>query len=365
MSDRTITQLLNEKPIHIADILEWMEKEYRCWNRISDSITYDSVQVDGQAVSKYLSMLGDLLVVSDKNREFDFKALEHALSIFGTTLLPHHDDAIIEKITQPNATPDKIKQILLFYTISRSSLESVIQKQYESRYEKRITHAVEQLEDISNNYTKTHQIAMTSIEKGRKKLEDLTEALVSEMNKDIKSYADDEKNRISELSASIQKEIRSNEPVKFWEGKEAHHRSQAKSCRWVAIFLGFCASIALALLMLAAFKDQDTTTLLGFKLPNHFYIAVSILIGSAFIWALKVSIQLMMTHIALEAEALEKSTAIKTYVALSGQIKDPDIDKEFHKSLLSFSKIKIAEDSNHPDLVKLIEQFLNKKKDSN
>lgn len=363
MSEKSIAKLLNEEPANIPEIIEWVEIELKHWRLLSKILSQDSESSENKSIAEYTTLLAEIMAYHENNLPLDFRKLGRALDIINECHLPHHDDGIFDLFNPKTYAIQKTQEIILLYKVSRISLKSLVKEQYEIKYEQRINNAVAQLDSISNNYTDMHQKATATNEKSRRKLEDLRDTLISEITSQVQASANGEKTSISELSSSIQREIRSNEPVTFWERKEARHRSQARDCRRAAISLGACAIIALTLLIFAAFKDQDTTIILGFKIPNHFYIAVSIIIGSAFVWALKVSIQLMMTHIALEAEALEKSTAIKTYVALSGQIKDQEIDREFHKALLSFSKIKVAEDTNHPELLKLVEQFLSKKKD--
>lgn len=364
MEEKSIHILIANLPDTSEQVFNWIDRELGFWNLIYTALDNSVGILDTEAIYKYIERLRYLFGTYNKTEKIESEKLKKILDNFSKTLLPHHTDLIAEKISLLSNKPDGIAQILFTYTVSRHASEDILKNQYFSEYSQIIQRGVSQIEGYSENYSKIHENTITSIESSRVSLTSHAEHLKSEALSGIEKACEEQKATISELSSSIQKEIRSNEPVKFWEGKEKHHQTHAKSCRRAAIALGSCASVALSLLIFAAFKDQDTTLFLGFKIPNHFYIAVSIIVGSAFIWALKISIQLMMTHVALEAEALEKSTAIKTYVALSNQIKDPDIEREFHKALLTFNKIKIAEDSNNPELLKLVEQFLTRKKDS-
>lgn len=365
MSKKPVYSLIAGLPDTEQKLAAWITLEIDFWSKIFPRIITQNSLFDSDSVLSYMNSLSVFSKPHSGKKAIDSVEIKRILDSFRETNLPHHDDEISNRLSRLGDDTGAIQQTLYYYTISRISFDSLLREEYFTKYGGLIHDGVVQIEELSSYYSDLHQKVLATTESSRAALESHTALLSDQLSKDSDELTGTQKTLLLELSSTIQKEIRSNEPVKFWEGKEARHSAQAKKCRWTAIGLGVCASLVLSLLIFAAFKDQDTTTLLGFKIPNHFYVAVSIIVGSAFVWALKISIQLMMTHVALEAEALEKSTAIKTYVALSDQIKDMEIEKEFHKSLLTFNKIKVAEDSNHPELIKLIEQFLSKRKENN
>lgn len=363
MESANIHKLLSEKYFDASAIKQWVFAEHFFWSQMAPSITASAKLQDPASIHMYLEALQKAVDEFNKNPQMINTISAQRLAEFSREYyLPNHDNPIANDLKRLEYNSSEMSTLLMIYRTCQISIDSFYKDEHELKYKKLFIEKHEEFRELSEKIHSENSAVLEIAEKSKSDLENYISDLKIQTSEELSSAGKEQSEIILDVSTKIQKTITSNEPVIFWETKEKFHRTQAKKCKNAAIALGCCAGVVLLLLIFAAFKDQDTTEWLGFKLPNHFYIAASILIGSAFVWALRVSIQLMMTHIALESEALEKSTAIKTYVALSSQNIDSDIEKDFHKALLTFNKIKIAEDSNHPELLKLIEQFLSKNK---
>lgn len=365
MTTDTIKQLLAAKDTDFDAITKWITSERKFWVFLSKTLMSPGDLYNTGPIIAYMSLL-DKQYEDRKNLPlvFDLLAVNKICEFAIDNYIPNHDHPIAADLKRASGNSQILDQALFHYKVAQGTADSFFRQEYLTRYKNLINEHREEFQIQTDKYLAENERFVRAITEGKNDLETHLSSLKISVAEELSELGKEKGQEISEISSKINKAITSSEPVIFWKGKEEFHREQAIKCKRTAVALGTIASLILLFLVLAAFKDQDTTEWLGFKLPNHFYIAVCLLIGSAFVWALRIAVQLMMTHVSLESEAIEKSTAINTYVALSKQGIDEEIEKDFHRALLTFNKIKISDDSSHPEILKLLEQILNKKNPS-
>lgn len=365
MEKSTLAALISDQNINIELIKSWISTERDFWVNLINALgTYPTPYPAG-VLQEYVSSLSEIRkALSLTSSLFDPYKIHSIISFSRDNSIPNHDHKAGQLILQNLENKELLSSILFSQKVSNDSFENFFEGNATTKYKELLDTKIAEFLSTKNDFTSQTEALLRTL---KSREEAYTQELQETQNlayKKLAEDADEHSKKISEVSSLIHKDILSNQPVTFWQSKEERHREQAGRYQKWALVLGLLASLVLLSLILAAFKDQDTTTLLGFKLPNHFYIAALILIGSAFVWTLRVCIQLMMTHMTLESEALERVTAIKTYVALSRLGVTPEIEKEFHKAILSFQRVKISEDSGHPELINIIENLISKSKSS-
>lgn len=365
MTNKTIKKLLlSEDPDH-QSIIKWLQDEASFWAELRPHLNNNNGLYNIEPIISYHSLLTKQIEKLSKNPNTLDNLLTNEIVAFGRVHhIPNHDHPIADDLIRLRYDLSRLEQTLLNYKTCASIVDSFFEDEYNTKYKNLIESQRINFESQQQKWGERTKDFLDSATKIEHAITEHYESLKSSAIDELDKASKDKENHLAGISARIEKDITSSEPVSFWEQKRSTHAETAKAFRITAIVLGILACSILFCLVLAAFKDPDTTDLFGYKVPNHFYIATCLLIGSAFVWALRISIQLMMTNMALEAEAFEKSTAIKTYVALSSQNIDSDIEKDFHRALLTFNKIKITDETNAPEVIRILEGLLNNKKSS-
>lgn len=362
MEKNNLELLLPKDPSGTGVVYEWVYNENNFWKTILGRFRPDFFPYEESSLTKYSNVLEEQIEYHQRNRYFERHKLDRIINLSKKSFIPNHDHRVARDIYKNVDDHQSIQQILYTSHLIDQTIDQFFSDSVITKYKEILEEKIKEFEKEKQNFTSSTQyLSSNLVEQSERLTEEITE-IVDTSKKDLTDQASAHRKELSETSSNIKKNIDSSKPVEFWEAKELNHKTHARNCKITAISLGIFASFIMLFLILAAFKDLNTTFIFGFQLPNHFYLAALILIGSAFVWALRIAVQLMMTHAALESEALERSTAIKTYIALSSQNIDKEIEKEFHKSLLSFNKVKISEDSSHPEIFKIVEQFLKKDK---
>lgn len=351
----------------------WLLAELAFWAETLPQANTGNYESTG--IRQYIALIESYVRTDHiKTRIYQSK-LEEIFDFAKNNYIPHHDSPIGADIARQRFDTAALEQTLINYKISRVIVDDFLKGVYEAKYKELIDTKTQEHQEISDNISaefgalqqyslqENKRIADT-IEAGKLSVQEHTTALEQAITANLEALSQAKEKSLSTVEAKLKAAIEASAPNEFWQKKEELHRKRANRCKWTALLLGFFAVATISLLIVAGFKDQDTTELLGYRLPSHFYVAVSIIVGSAFVWALRTTVQLMMTNFILESEALGKSTAIKTYIALSAQITDQETVRDFHKSLLNISQITIAQDSNHPEIYKAFIDFISSKKSS-
>lgn len=189
---------------------------------------------------------------------------------------------------------------------------------------------------------------------------------VEESAEELKLQVDTASEKVSSLAKAATSAIALSEPVKFWEQRRNIHKDNAKKYGKYAMFSGCGFAMLLFLSVLYAYAAGVTHTFLGyeFTLPKTLAgVAVILLVSTGGIWATRIFVKLMMVNLTSEAESLERSTMIKTFVAM--QAVDSSISHEsqllFYTTLFRPSNNMINEESTAPEYGKILEAVLKSK----
>ena len=160
--------------------------------------------------------------------------------------------------------------------------------------------------------------------------------------------------------------ILSAEPVKFWDSRRDLHHARAKAYKKALIIAAAVFLTIIVSLVIFEYSDGKTIEIFGraWKIPTaNFSLALTIIFTTAAIWLTRVIVKLMMTNLALEIEAVERSTMIKTYIALekSNITKTAEIEMLFYSTLFRPSTNTLTDDSTSPEYIRLIEALIQKK----
>lgn len=193
-------------------------------------------------------------------------------------------------------------------------------------------------------------------------LEDVKTA-AEETAENLKLQVDAASDKVSSLVKAATSAIALSEPVKFWEQRRDIHKDNARMYSKYAMYSGCGFALLLFLSVLYGYAAGVTHTLLGydFTLPKTLAgVAVILLVSTGGIWATRIFVKLMMINLTSEAESLERSTMIKTFVAM--QALDSSISHEsqllFYTTLFRPSNNTINEESTAPEYGKILEAVL-------
>nr|WP_246889784.1 DUF6161 domain-containing protein [Pseudomonas protegens] len=189
---------------------------------------------------------------------------------------------------------------------------------------------------------------------------------VEDSSENIKAQVDAAHDKISNLVKAGTSAIALSEPVKFWEQRRDIHNSNARRySKYAAISASVFASL-LFFSVLYGYAAGITHTVFGYEitLPKTLAgVAVILLVSTGGIWATRIFVKLMMVNLTSEAESLERSTMIKTFVAM--QAVDSSISHEsqmlFYTTLFRPSNNTINEESTAPEYGKILEAVLKSK----
>lgn len=188
--------------------------------------------------------------------------------------------------------------------------------------------------------------------------EEATAALTTAVNTSIS----DAKQHIDSILDSTTDAIFSAEPVKYWDSRSTAHKANATTYKRWAIGSALLFIISLGFLIYLTYGDGTSVDLGIFtvSVPKGLFLPLVILLTTAAIWIMKILLKLMMTNLALEIECIERSTMIKTYLAISSKDSSPlpEIRTLFYSSLFRPTPNSLSEDSTSPEYIKILETLL-------
>lgn len=318
------------------DIRKWCSDESNFWGQITNSIGNNVSSDTADAISQYIRGLRTLLNSSEITMEDIYRlAWEYKL--------PFHDEEVAPRVLGYSLNPNLFEPAIFAYQLSISAEINAYNRLYTDRFETIDQIQSDRIDSAIMNFAAEKDTAIKAIE------------TVAE------SMADDLEKKLSAASAAIAL----SEPVQFWENRKETHEEKAREWGKRAITAALVFLGILALLIVYEYGSGETYTVKGltFTVPqNKFGIALLILFTSAGIWMVRIFIKLMMANLTLEAESLERSTMIKSFVAMKAV--SGDIDKEnqtlFYTTLFRPTTSSLTEDGTAPELARLVEVILKK-----
>lgn len=336
---------------------DWVDKEIHYWSEIDSSIKSTDrpkfSETHGQIAADIFSHLENLqhaqkklaptLLFSSSDRSsIDIsKYVEDAFVVD----LPHHDDPLSEDFKNACLSGSVVPAIYTYRALTRHP-----ERHFLRGYDQGIT---KNLDAISSAIDQKATQTISEIDNKNEQI-----------NEKIRTAED----TIKAIVAAASSAIALSEPVKFWEDrKNVHHMSANKYGRY-AFISAIIFSCLLTMIVLYEYMSGTAHTVLGyeFTLPKSLSgIATILLISTAGIWSTRIFVKLMMANITLETESMERSTMIKTFVAMKAAESSIAQEAEllFYTTLFRPSNNVISEESTAPEFGKILDAILKSKSD--
>ncbi|MFJ4587189.1 hypothetical protein ACIP1Z_07745 [Pseudomonas moraviensis] len=342
----------------------WLDNEIDFWKEVT-SRAYPGGSIAEADVPEIIEYLHDLHKIQE-----DLVKANGSLKVFGhrikeanvTRRLPCFDEDLSGEFKVAVVSGDTLKMALFVYRSSMNASAVALEdfyKSWKSNLADEIKSTKESTFSELNNYQKAVNDQSDRYLKAIKEDGDAKVELIREFSEKAKIAAVEE---IENYASTVTDSVISNEPVKFWDEKRKHHRLRALIFSGGAGFLIVLVVSLLGVLLHMTYSSDkvEKVDFLNLTLPDHYLVALAILLGSVGVWVLRVILKLMMTNLNLESEAYAKLTAIKTYVALSKSKLSDDTVNGFHKSLLQSGAADFSVEGTSPELVKIVELILKK-----
>lgn len=345
-------RLSHIKELNKDDLHVWFKTEREYWEEIFNIIKHSTGDhYYRNIIQKYLTLIEGMLTDSSDLAAIYIFHNEHSLPLHDEN--PHNEH--IKEFSRRGqiSTGLYIFNTLLnqqgaFYTIKYKSellaLEEKLKKSFSDEQEKYISSLTETTKSF-NTFAETTEKDVTN--KLWKTLDNATA-------------------EITNTVTAATNAILSAEPVKYWEEREKKHRNKARSYRHAVIGAAISFIATLVFLTLSVYKNGEAYTILDIPITlpaEKFSIALLVICTTAAIWLVRILVKLMMTNLALEIEALERSTMIKTYIAIDSTKaeKAAEIRMLFYTTLFRPSSNSLTDDSTSPEYIRIIEAMLQKK----
>lgn len=356
----SLEEMIAKGPILILSIFNWIESEYYYWSAI-EGATHFANDNSFDFLTRYFDVLTKASNLnSEGQKTFGLELASEISKLSRKYSIPRHDGVASQEFKRSARNTDLLEVALYAYKAGALLQEKSYADIYSNKYlalidnfERSNLEMIEKLNKISENVKNDLYISVkTCSDHIKKEFED--------SQNDFNQLAEDHQAKLKNTSESITATIKSNAPYAYWTEKQRKHKNRSIIFGASASFLAVGLLSLISILLYAVYTRPSEMQILGKPVPDHFFLALALLSASTGIWALKILIKLMMTNISMEAEANERSTAIKTYVALVTSGMDKEVSNSFHKSLLSFGSVKIEDDTS-PDIVKALELIIKKK----
>jgi hypothetical protein len=343
----------------------WLVNEIDFWKEILTCSYSERVFTETEVPEevKYLLVLGEIKDGVQKTngslKRFGDQIKEANVS----RRLPCFDEALSEDFKSAVVSEESFRMALFVYRASISASSAALEgfyKHWQTTMADEIKSSKEStfaelnnyqgsVNDRADEYLKAIQVD------GSAKIE-----LIRGEAEKAKALAIEE---INNFASKVTDSVISNEPVKFWDDKRKHHRFRASMFSVFAMLLiaGVVCVLSKLLHMTYSSEKVQKIEFLDVTVPDHYLVALAILLGSVGVWVLRVLLKLMMTNLNLESEAHAKLTAIKTYVVLSKSKLSDETVNGFHKSLLQSGGADFSVEGTSPELVKIVELILQKR----
>jgi len=323
---------------------KWLKEEIKYWSDL-----FRGANMNGNRVHPSLHGVVDTYIESLKKIVSKFSAVESlfpdaAYSDFvdanSAARLPMHDDKQSDEFRTLFVSGLAMPVVYAYRSVS-----DALDEGYLKGYEKGVAASFDE-------YVKTID----------KSIESVKEVSI-EVSKDIKIQVDSASSKVSSLVEAATSAIALSEPVRFWEERRKIHKDNAKNYSRYAVISGGVFALLLFFSMLYGYAAGVTHTVLDYEitLPKTLAgFAVILLVATGGIWATRIFVKLMMVNLTSEAESLERSTMIKTFVAM--QALDSSISQEsqllFYTTLFRPSNNTISEESTAPEYGKILDAVL-------
>ena len=332
---------------------EWLHREVVYWKKIHFVLTKHPSPPFADTILAYIDTISKSLEnPAAPITQHNFR--DRANQFF----LPFHDDdpdGALYYIAQKDGLPTALfnfKQLLINKTLNFSRDHINRLQQLDAEHKSNIE---SMLEKLTNTLVSRQSNLETTLDT---QLKDYTQQLLQGV--------EEAKSNLNNIVTSATRAILSAEPVTYWENKKNHHKWKAfRYGMYIAIAAcGFLA--CLTKIIFSAYKDSTIVQIDKYQITlpsSNFSLALLVVFTTASIWLVRVLVKIMMTNVALEIEALERLTMIKTYIAMENARPDKLSEAEilFFSTLFRPSPNNLTDDSSSPEFLKIIEALTQKK----
>lgn len=338
----------NIKDLKGEGFADWLKQEIKYWENLQRFSTRSDGKVSQSLVDVVNSYINKLIgIVPGKEGALfpNNKACSEFIDANSSAKLPMHDDYNAREFELAYLNGMAMSVVYTYRSVS-----DLMDHGFLRGYNK----------GVNANFEKYSTSVQDSL--------DLVKSAVAESSDDIRVQMNTASDKISSLVKAATSAIALSEPVKFWEQRRDIHNGNAKKYSRYAVFSALMFAVVLLLSVVYGYAAGVTHTLLGYEitLPKTLSgLAVILLVSTGGIWATRIFVKLMMVNLTSEAESLERSTMIKTFVAM--QAVDSSISHEsqmlFYTTLFRPSNNAINEESTAPEYGKILELVLKSKGD--
>lgn len=338
------------------DIKSWLLEESKFWKRVAAALK-GRINID-KTEEKNLYIVDNYLnrVEFSLAAQGDTSAL---IDVQNETPLPFHDDLVFSENLLSLTYKGQFSVAKFVFEASLISNHRTYLKSYDKDLNsiedtfKLNTDTL--LKKYDDDLSERISLLNDSIEKSQKTTILQLENKLEEAQKDIKNTA-----------IGANSTIFSAEPVKYWIDREEKHKKKARNFLWLIGIASISFIAALVVLSLSVYKNGEEYILFGLPITlpaEKFSIALLIIATTSAIWIIRVLVKLMMTNLALEIEALERSTMIRTYIAMDNAKAEQAVEIRmlFYSTLFKPSNNSLTDDSTSPEYIRIIEAMLQKK----
>ncbi|MFJ4497342.1 DUF6161 domain-containing protein [Pseudomonas atacamensis] len=345
-------RLSHVKALDETGQLAWFKNEREYWEKIFNIAGHHTGEQQTRIlIQNYLTVIDGLMHgTADLQRLYQFHS-NHSIPLHDEK--PHAD--AIKEFTSRGQTSTGL---YIFGTLL-SQQTALYTGQYKSEL-------IALEETFKSSFLSEHEKFKTAISESRDSIEKFIETTKKDVASHLFEKLDVATNEISNTVTSATNAILSAEPVKYWDDREKKHREKARSYRHGVIGSAIVFLVTIIFLTLSVYKNGETYAVFDvpITLPaEKFSIALLVICTTAMIWLIRILVKLMMTNLALEIEALERSTMIKTYIAIDSTRAEQaqEIRMLFYSTLFRPSNNSLTDDSTSPEYIRIIEAMLQKK----
>lgn len=331
---------------------EWIHDEIEFWTAIKVALHATPEDTESnELVLQYLNTLDEAPML--------FGGIDDLESFQAVTPIPFHDDGPLSYRLLEITKKGQFSLAICTFQLSLNNTSNTYTKSYETYLKNLEQSFFDKINEEKNSFT-------TDIEQRITNLNDSIQSTQKSTIAQLKIELETSKEEIFNTVSATNSAIYSAEPVQYWVEREAKHKKKANTYFWFITAAAVLFTATLVLLTISVYKNGETYEIGGIPITlpaEKFSIALLIIATTASIWLVRVLVKLMMTNLALEIEALERSTMIKTFIAMDKTKAEhaSEIRMLFYSTLFKPSNNSLTDDSTSPEYIRIIEAMLQKK----
>lgn len=336
--------------MNTGELQIWLTREKEYWSSIHDILAHrEDEKANTQNVSNYLSAISNAT----------YENLNSLENYHQSEPLPFHDEVPNSQQLLELANRGHFSLAIYAFSTSLTTKSNYYIKTYENDLLKTEQDLKIAIETEKNRFTET-------LNERLEKLNTSIDTTQKTAETNLQKKLDSSESKINETARTATSEIFAAEPVRYWLAREEKHKKDAAKFLKIISAAASAFLIFLAYLVASIYKNGEPYKVGDFEIPmpeGKYSIALVIIATTSAIWLIRILVKLMMTNLALEIEALERTTMIRTFLAINKTQaeKSEEIQMLFYSTLLKPSSNNLTDDSSSPEHLRIIEALLQKK----